>query len=123
LAAAESLRVAKEQMQVDFGARQPLGVNCAGQPFCEAIHMKKIITGLSAAALALAGMTAVTLPEAAQAQVYTGRILCVAQSPYAYGYGSNVDGTLACQIALNQCSVRSPYGSVCYVTRTTYEVA
>lgn len=85
--------------------------------------MKKIVSGLSAAALALAGMTAITVPTAAQAQVYTGRILCVAQSPYAYGYGAAYDAATACQAALQQCSIRTPYGSVCYVTRTSYEVA
>jgi hypothetical protein len=85
--------------------------------------MKKIIAAIAATTLALSGISAAMLVGAtpAQAQNYTGRVLCVAQSPNGWGYGAHLDRDTACRIALRECAVRTPYGQVCYVTRVDWE--
>lgn len=87
--------------------------------------MKKIIAALSAAALTTVAIGSSMLVGAApaKAQAYTGRILCLAASQSAYGYGAHVNSETACRMALYQCASRTPYGDTCYITRVTYERA
>jgi predicted lipoprotein with Yx(FWY)xxD motif len=82
--------------------------------------MNKIVAALAATALCVSMLALTALPASAQ-PVYSGRILCVAQSTTGYGYGSNMNRDVACQIALQQCAVRTPPGYHCYVTRVTWE--
>jgi hypothetical protein len=83
------------------------------------------ISRLIAAVAALATVIGISMAATAtpvSAQTYTGRIVCEARSPSAFGYGVNHNGAAACQRALNECSVRTPSYQVCYVTRSYYEV-
>lgn len=77
------------------------------------------IAGLALIAAPLASLTATP----AHAQVYTGRIVCQANSPSAVGWGVSVDGNTACNRALYECSLRTPAYQICTVTRWYWEVA
>jgi hypothetical protein len=81
--------------------------------------MKKIISALTAAAFTAATFVLPAMVPAAHAQIATG-IGCEAHSPYAFGVWVAPDGNYACQRALSECAARSPYGSVCVVTRWWY---
>ncbi len=86
--------------------------------------MKKIIAMVAAAALGFAVTAGALIGTApAQAQVYTGRVICQANSPVAWGQGVAYNTATACQIALNNCSVRTPYWMTCSVTATRPEVS
>jgi hypothetical protein len=84
---------------------------------------KKIVTALAALGMAVSAITASAFvaPAPASAQALTGRTVCIAHSPVAQGWGVSYDQASACRIALNQCSIRTPYNQVCYVTRWYYE--
>ena len=74
-------------------------------------------------AVAALGLTAGTfvIPVAATpAMAQSGSISCEARSPYATGLGVSYDGNAACQRALYECSIRTPYGATCYITRWWY---
>ncbi len=80
---------------------------------------KKVFTTMTAVALAIGSLAVPALMTPAQAQV-SGTYSCRAQSPYAWGVGTHVNGNVACNIALQQCAIRTPYGSTCYVTNWWY---
>lgn len=77
--------------------------------------MKKIIgTTVSAALVIVTSMIATIVP--ASAQQYTGRVVCVAESPSAYGYSTSVFKDEACRNALYQCAIRTPENEWCVIT-------
>jgi hypothetical protein len=82
----------------------------------------KTLTLLVASVLALVSpATAATVnPQTVEKAQYISGIHCVAQSPYAYGEGYSGNYAMACQIALNECAIRTTYGYVCVVTRWNY---
>jgi hypothetical protein len=82
--------------------------------------MRMFLSRLVSLALMITPIAAFTASPA-QAQQRTGRVVCVAESPSAYGYGTNFNGTLACQRALVECSLRTPEYQTCYVTRWYWE--
>ena len=82
--------------------------------------MKKLIAGLaSVALLAAASFTVPVFTSPAKAQV-SGTYTCEAISPYATGYGISVSRNAACNRALAECAVRTPYGYYCNVNRWWY---
>jgi hypothetical protein len=82
--------------------------------------LKSVLSALASVALVAATMGVAVAPAPASAQVYVPTITCEARSPYAYGIWQHVNGNYACKRALEECAARTPYGSVCYVTRWWY---
>lgn len=77
--------------------------------------MKKFIATAASAALVIASSMALTASPAV-AQQYTGRVVCVAESPSAYGYSTSVFKDEACRNALYQCAIRTPENEWCVIT-------
>lgn len=76
---------------------------------------------IAAAALVAASIMASTVaPTAAKAQYYGTTVTCEARSAVAFGAWTHANGNYACQRALEECAVRTPYGYNCYVTRYWY---
>ncbi len=78
--------------------------------------IKTFVSALCAAALTAATFVIPFTAAPASAQV-SGSYTCEARSAYALGVGISFDGNAACRRALAECSVRTPYGYYCYVTR------
>lgn len=83
--------------------------------------MKRAIAAIAALAI-VATTSVVVFAQPANAQTLTGRLICSAQSPSAWGVGSAYSRQQACRIALYQCAARTPAYQQCYVTRVDYEV-
>ena len=82
--------------------------------------MKKFLSRLVSLALVITPIAAFTASPA-QAQERTGRLVCFAESPSAYGYSIVYNLTATCELALYQCAIRTPETETCFVTRWFWE--
>lgn len=74
--------------------------------------MKKLVLSLVAVSLATLTPT-LSVPAVAQTSIAH----CEAKSPSAIGWASAYAMADACDRALYECSIRTPYYQTCYVTR------